>query len=373
MPSPPPDIQNALRLRRWAWGTLQGERRATPDATAGGWRLFLDREACAAPLARALGAEAPLPIRIRAADEAQKVLLARAELGKLGRVMAAKGLHLLALKGTRELLEPDSILSLKDLDLLCEPATKPEAEKALQIAGLIPQSESWLHLALVIPESGFPVELHAALWPEAEMTPAALVGAAPPAEALPGIQPPAAADHLWLSLVHTTLVHPDRSGRLRDLLLIRAAAVRCLPAEVEKVRARATGHRSSAALLSELEVALGQGTPDEEMVRDRIAAGWYALDAILARVPVKWLRISLASWTALLVAKPLPPGTLWQRLLSVEGYSRLRGVAWLERTIPPMGAAVRVALRLLWALPVIGIAIPLASRARAIASAVGSA
>ena len=118
------------------------------------------------------------------------------------------------------------------------------------------------------------------------------------------------------------------------------------------------------------------GVPDQDTAQDRsngdhVAATWYALDALVARTPIGTApRMALSTWASMIAAPSVTWRELSRRLLTTGGNSRLRAVAWLERFIPPLGGLVRVGIRLLWIVPIIVLALPIAYYARRMATAV---
>ena len=360
MPTLQDDLRHAIQLRRWAWAALNERPAPLPPASPRAWQLFLDREACAVALARVPGLGLPDPVRRRAQLESQQILLARAELAAVAHAVHSAGLEVIPLKGTDALLTPATALPLKDVDVLAPPGATTAAEEALGSAGFgTARSRSYLHVVLARPGTSTPVELHGTIWPQAALGASDLWAAAPPARPIPGLRTLDPADHLWLCLVHVVAVHPDRAGRLRDLLIIRAAVQQCSAKQMEIVARRMAVHPMAAELGIELAIAVGRDTPLDRQGRDRIAATWYALDALVARTPIGTaLRMALSSWASMIAAPSVSWRTLAQRLLTTGGNSRLHPIAFLERRIPPLGRLVRVAIRLVWSLPIIALALP---------------
>ncbi|MGH7592113.1 MAG: nucleotidyltransferase family protein, partial [Gemmatimonadales bacterium] len=350
MPTLRDDLRNAIQLRRWAWAALNGRPAPAPPATPRAWRLFLDREACAMALARMPGLELPEPVRRRAQLESQQILLARAELAAVARAVTSAGLEVIPLKGTRALLTPTTALALKDVDVLAHPGATTSTEEALESAGFgAARSRSYLHVVLARPGTSTPVELHGTIWPQAALTSADLWTAAIPDRAIPGLRALDSTDHLWLCLVHVVAVHPDRAGRLRDLLVIRAAHAECSAAQVEIVSTRMADHPMATALQAELDRAVDRDTDQDRSNGDRIAATWYTLDALVARTPIGTaLRMALSTWASMIAASSVTWQMMARRLLAAGGTSRLRPVALLERRLPPLGHLARVAIRLIW-------------------------
>ena len=367
------DLHQAVQLRHWAWAALNDRPAPAPQASPRAWRLVLDREACAVALARIRGFEIPEPVRRRAELEAQQILLARAELAAVASAICSAGLEVIPLKGTRALLAPGTTLTLKDVDVLATPGMTAAAEHALAAAGFVATSRSYLHVVLSRPGTRTPVELHGTIWPEAVVGAADLWAAAPPADPRTGLRALDPSDHLWLCLVHVVAVHPDRGGRLRDLLVIQAAQAECTTSHLAVVSARMAAHPMAARLGSELEMARGRESAHDRAREDRIAVTWYALDVLVARTPAgTLLKMALSTWASMLAAPSVRWQDLLHRLLTTGGRSRLGPVARLEERTPFLGRVVRVGIRLIWIVPVIVLAIPYAAWARRQATAVVS-
>ncbi|MGH7591814.1 MAG: nucleotidyltransferase family protein, partial [Gemmatimonadales bacterium] len=324
MPTLQDDLRNAVQLRRWAWAALNERPAPAPPASPRAWQLFLDREACAIALARVPGLELPDPVRRRAQRESQQILLARAELAAVADAVQSVGLEVIPLKGTYALLTPATALTLKDVDVLAPPGAATNVEAALGSAGFgAARSRSYLHVVLKRPGTSTPVELHGTIWPQAALTSADLWAAAPPAQPIPGLRALDPADHLWLCLVHVVAVHPDRAGRLRDLLIIRAARAECSAKEMEIVSERMAAHPMARALESELDMAVGRETAQDRSRGDRIAATWYTLDVLVARTPIGTaLRMALSTWASMIAASSVTWQVMARRLLAAGGTSR---------------------------------------------------
>jgi hypothetical protein len=72
---------------------------------------------------------------------------------------------------------------------------------------------------------------------------------ATPIAGLPALLQLAPVDHLWHLIVHVGAGHKDRTGAIRDQLLIRYTASRCTHADLAEVRRRIS-ERGDAQLLT---------------------------------------------------------------------------------------------------------------------------
>ncbi|MFI5235310.1 MAG: nucleotidyltransferase family protein [Gemmatimonadales bacterium] len=353
------DLRDAIRLRRWAWMALSGRSTDAPAASPLAWQLFLDREACAAALARLPGLLLPEIVRARAAQETGTILLAQAELRLAAQLIAKAGLEVLPLKGTAALLDP-AALPLKDVDLLAPRGNGPAVLAALAGGGRLPvHRPTYLHATVASPD-GVPIEVHGTIWSEARCTADDLWRRGTPHPSIAGLRLLAPADHLWLLLVHVTLVHPTRSGRLRDRLLIRAAAT---PQALSEVRDRIARNRAAAPLNRELESVLG----DEPGRRafDRTAGHWYYFDARLARTRLpQSIRLPCAGWATTWIVPSALRRPAWRALIRIDGESALPFVGLLERRLPWLGRTIHLAVRLTWSIPFALAGAILAARAR---------
>jgi hypothetical protein len=256
----------ALRLRSWALALLRDGPAPgpAPRVPAGAWRFFLEMEWCALPLAEALtGREELLDDDARgvlsdaAALERARVDSARAVLGDLGAGLSKEGRSVLVLKGGAA-VAGGTALHLEDVDLIAEPSTAEQlraryADRAGAHTGPYYSRFPARHRTEVT------VELHAAVRTMGKGED--LLALSEPLPGAPGLLRLRPLEQLWHVLSHSVLTHPDRIGRIRDLLLVRVAERSCSPAEVDEVRTRAAVHLGSEALLAVLEMASGGPQP----------------------------------------------------------------------------------------------------------------
>jgi hypothetical protein len=133
---PDPTLLGALRLRRWVLSSWGAVLPAPPAEGDGSWRLFLAREACALRLKGRMAAADLPPVLAAAADEeAQILLLLRAELQEVLAVAAPLGITPVILKGGAALHDPSRAVSAKDLDLLLPDDQGRRLLAALDAAG----------------------------------------------------------------------------------------------------------------------------------------------------------------------------------------------------------------------------------------------
>ncbi|HSU17103.1 nucleotidyltransferase family protein [Longimicrobium sp.] len=348
-------VSAALAVRRWAWAVFFGEEAGEAPGDRAGWELFLRVERCALPLHARLGdsgatrlpPEIATLLRQRAGIETQRVLSARAGLALISRAAASLGgAAVVVLKGGVVLTPGAEPLDLADVDVLLEPGAAGRLGEALDASGYQPYShaDEW-HARPRIAPGAVPVEIHTGLPPDQ-----AEPGVLERAVALPGwpaLRRPAPLDHAWHLLVHSALHHPLRRGGLRDLLLLAAALRECTADEVEEIGARAGAHRFALPLGEVLEAgrALAAGTPGTDCF-GRIAAAAYGLQfwTVRLRLP-PWVRAELALTVVPLVGAPADRSEFRALLARNAHGSHLPPLAWAERRVPRLGAALRTAVR----------------------------
>lgn len=270
-----PAVREALLLRHWALDLLRGGggTAPVPQPSAEAWSLFLRTEGCAGPLVERLSARrAPVPevLREAALRESQRSLGARRELRILDGLAVERGWGAVVLKGGAAAAE-GRVLEIGDVDLLVQPAEAKAWDAALRARGRTIDASSVPRVGLGHhhplgthrEEGALLVELHTAI-PHAALEGDPMASSVP----LPGcraLRALAAADQAWHVIVHATVHHPERRGRLRDLVLAAWALARLAPDARAVLRRRAAGHRV-AAVAAALELAgglaLGTAAPD---------------------------------------------------------------------------------------------------------------
>jgi hypothetical protein len=143
-------------------------------------------------------------------------------------------------------------LDLADVDVLVEPHVAAEWGRAVQergrgvVQGSVPRRGLEHHhpLGAHRESGGLLVELHTTV-PHAQLD----EGVFARSRALPGfkaLRRMAPADQAWHVLVHATVQHPERRGRLRDVVLLAFALGDLTPDEAAGLRSRAARHDLSA-------------------------------------------------------------------------------------------------------------------------------
>lgn len=363
MPRTPEPVLGALYLREWALQVLSSASppSAPPPASPEGWRLFLRVERCALALS-ARGAAPADPaggpaVRARAVDESRSVLAARGELRRLGQAARGAGLPLVVLKGAAPLLYGGRQVPMLDVDVLGTPAAARALAEALDRDGFRGQGRAASHrLAVRAQEDGLPVEIHTTA---PGLPPAALDRAvAVPRSPLRVLHP---ADHLLHLLVHSAVHHPDRRGRLRDLLLIADAVERCAPGDLDAVRAALGREAQPRPLAAQLGMArvlaggAGAGTDAFELT----AAGSYLMAHAFPRWGLRGTVLEFA-WMAGAAAVAARGGTasaMGAHTLDLP--SAFGPLAWLRRRAPAAERAARLLVRRgqEWALLPVGLRI----------------
>lgn len=376
----------ALLLRRWALellGAATGpDERSWQRALAcdpESWELFLRKERCASPLQHRLrqtGTLDRLPdraasvLRVRALYELKRVLSARSHLATIAELADARGWKMILLKGGMAVAAGEQIY-LADVDILVEPERTEEVAAALAEAGFTAAGADHStshHLAARVQPHALPVEIHRFVRGIAEIE--EFRARAAPLERHPPLWRLSPVDHLRYMLVHITSQHPERAGRIRDLLLIAHALGDCSPADMASVEAELEGHDRAATIRRVIDAA-----------RDLEARAWrsdpfehHALCTyIAADLRIRnHLQRHLYSRALLLAVTRRP----WRR--EYQSYRARRStldllapMAWLRRHLPPLSRAVRDILHLPLFLAATGIAGAFRWEARRISGLVG--
>jgi hypothetical protein len=256
---------DALRLRAWALSTLaQGWRGAAPPACGAlAWDLFLGAEACALPLATCLGEagfhelppDASSALHTRTSLEQRQFLSARGQARLLARHARETGNRVVVLKGGVAAAAGQPQVGMLDLDVFAPDGAEALAKKMDGLLGYAPAGagEGGHHLPVRLSEGALGVEVHRSLkeFPaggrDLEFRP---LGA-------DGLLALAPEHHAWHLLVHGTVSHRDRRGRLRELVLLADARGRCSDDEWARVRARADAHPAARLLACTMDAAAG--------------------------------------------------------------------------------------------------------------------
>jgi hypothetical protein len=377
------DVAGALALRRWALLTLVAADHeaadpavdAPPPLPPATWRAFLEAELCALPLARILPASrrAALYPEIEAvldgcsSAEAKRVLAARGQLRTISDLASNDGLRVVALKGGVAVTSGFD-LDLEDLDFLLPPDHARRLEAGLLRAGYWSQrGGSPRHLGMLFVPGGIGVELHTTLSRAGEPLSDDLWSATVPLEGLTGIERLNPAEHLWHLLCHLAVDHPDRRGRIRDLLLTAQALGDCSEADVDAVQAKIAQHVMAVELeqLLSMAIAMRQRRPIDDEFR-RNAATVYTLRRMFNRLPIpKTLIFIIWRWTFAFLGRPANRREMWAETIAPSlALSKYRFIAFLEQRAPRLGRAFFLGFRLLRLPVVLLVAAALAGYAR---------
>lgn len=259
----------ALILRRWALQLLGTEpgpslplREAAAAVSPEAWDLFLRVERCALALQRLLDATGgwdDLPksarkmIRGHAAGDLMRALSAKAQLRVFGRLAVERGWGVMVLKGGVSVASGE-FLHLGDLDLLVEEAKLGEVESAFVELGYEAQGDATsYHLAPRAVEHAIEIEVHRSIDDGSGFE--SFRDAALPIEGEPGILRMGGADHLRLLLRHSSGNHPERAGRIRELLLLGHALRTASPGEIAEVEAGLAGEPNGERMRAILDLA----------------------------------------------------------------------------------------------------------------------
>jgi len=351
-------VVEALALRAWALRVLSEGWAGPPEVGAPAWRLFLRAERCALPLSTRAEGEAPVLLHAAATVELQRVLSARAQLERLGRLATREGRRALVLKGGLLALTEGAV-DLVDVDVLAEPGAAPALAALLDAGGYRAVGpEGPHHLAERAEAFAVQIEVHHSV---KEIPAEELWSGARALDAWPGLWRAAPANVTWHALAHSTLSHPFRRAALRDLLLIGWADGQCGPGDHALLDARVRGSAGREALERVLGLAraIRDGTASADRCR-REAAAHYLLLALPRALGPAVARSVFASldgpdarraywrtvWRPPVVGSYWPPLARFERRWPAAG----RGIRWLLRlarlpAVEAVAGVVRVRLR----------------------------
>lgn len=373
-------VAESLALRAWALRVLAGQDSYgdTPVSSPSAWAHFLAVERCALRLSvrlEALGHQS-LPVAAREAldrathGEVQRILSARAELARVDQIASESDGDVVLLKGAVAVLgDLSRAVDLADVDLLAAPDDARALVEALDVDGYrIAGHSSPVHLATRAAPGALPVEVHPGLETADGEAFAALLSRSVPVAETKRLRRLASRDHLLHLLTHVGVDHPHRRGAIRDLLLLEHAVRECSAAELEEVRATIQRHRHATDLLSLLQMVRDLAAGQRSVV-DRFqylsgtvyAVKWHGERLLLPRT----LRAHVGLWAVALLSGRRDLEAEWARVgMQTLGASRTPLIAWVERSMPRLGRAVRVVSRAIRAVVAIVFAVPLALLAR---------
>jgi hypothetical protein len=281
-----------LALRGWALAALAGVPAAPPPAASpGSWEAFLLIERCALPLrlrgaASVVGSGAEASIVDRhGLRETQRVLSAGEQLAAIARLSRERGWKPVALKSARLAIGPPRF-DLYDMDLLLEGADGDALVATLRERGYREVGATASTVTLAPSRAGVPVDLHRALEPPPD--PSGFRDRAAPLEELAGVWRLAPADHLAHHLAHMTIRHPERRGRIRDLLILADGLSELSPGEREELPRRVARPAERTAVAATIAAAerIAAGTWRRDPFADDAAALYWA--ATRLRIVDRW-------------------------------------------------------------------------------------
>jgi hypothetical protein len=336
----------ALQLRSWALRLLlQNRSDPVPQASAAAWHFFTRMEWCSLPLERALEAAAvQLPkqnaareiIAAAAALERSRVESARERMAAVADTARRHGWRVVVLKGGAAVAN-GAELHLEDVDFTAD----AETARAL-IRELDPRAQHgpWSEGQYRIAGAGTgaaAIEVHTAV---RELAGCELLERTVAVPGLADLRQLDASLHLAHLLTHSTRSHPDRLGRLRDILLLRWALQSCT--EREQLEARRVAAQVDEPTLDAVLRMARAGTVDrgiERAVRRRyfLLARWERLGEHRA------LRMLLTIATEL---TPPRRGDVVRKLFTPpDRPSAFPGMAKLFRRAPQLDRALRLVMR----------------------------
>ena len=248
------------------------------------WRVFLALERCALEVRDVLDRaakddSAPGPVqdylRELATRELQRFLSARGQLQRLGALARDEGIRFVVLKGGVEVAERRPV-ALDDVDLLVGENDLPQLQLILDREGYASWGEEtdWNPPGRNLPDQ-VPIDLHRAirLLDDHERV---LARAVP--SSLPGVMKPHSSDRLWHLLVHSVHYHPDRRGRVRDLVLVARAVAECDDRDLSEVESVVRRHPLSEPLRAKMAMGreLARGPIERDRFRDAAVGKYHA-------------------------------------------------------------------------------------------------
>jgi hypothetical protein len=346
--------RGSYRLRRWALGELlNGVRHAPPIAEPAAWADFLQLERCAGPLQQHLkrtgrsadiGHEAAGVLAGAAMRELQRALSARGQLEQLAELARQQQARVMVLKGGVALLEGEHA-DLLDVDVLAEPQAAAALAERLDARGYHRfAGEGGHHLEPRYQQASVQIELHTSL--AGPLDHRQILAAALPSAGIEGLFRPTQADHLWIMLLHSTEKHPDRRGRLRDLLLIREAWL-AAPADARlELGRRVQSHAHAAILDAMLHVALGSASSSQQRLLERDIPARYLFSARIRALTLRPAARTLVQRAARIIGgSPMSDELRLSREHSPNAVSTIPFVETLGEIVPFMKRPLRQGAR----------------------------
>lgn len=374
--------EDALRFRKLALQILtdvNGVSDETWEAASRyssyGWRFFNTIERCALPLSSRMGpsnasrlsSDVQQLLQEAATYEFGRTVLARSELNKIAAIAREQGLSPIVLKGGIPAFTRQNPVDLVDVDILLPKRDAHELAAALDDRGYSSGFSSARHMTGRLGPNGSKVEIHVTLDRQGSATSEDVWSRAVPLAGANNLWQLAPADHLWHVLTHSTLDHPMRRGRLRDLVLTASAIEQCTENDLAVVRDRIGHHEKSDLLNGQLEMAnsiLSHELPSDPF--RAVALNHYMVHAGLRRLKLspKWF-VDIEPSAFALLQGPEERRQLWAdtRLVSLAPSPHFF-ISWVENRSPKLGRAWRVFVRTVHRATMFIVALPIATAVR---------
>lgn len=294
----------AIELRDWTLAVLADEGAGpAPHASVATWRFFLTLERCALPLTRVLAAvhgrgpdpASRLVLDELAAIELRTAMAAVAEVAAIDVVARSTGWKIVLLKGARLAMETPA-LHLQDVDVLVRRDIVAPLADRMEHSGYAASSTDRSAAPHLSPRSvpgSLPVEIHRFM--KGMPPPEELLERAIPCDGTGNLWRLSVADELQHLLTHTVAHHPDRRGRIRDVLALSRSLKRAPLDEQRAARRAAATTADSQAVTDMLRLAeridsSGAGDPFRQE-----ALGRYRLLSSVGGLPFMKTTITRAS------------------------------------------------------------------------------
>lgn len=351
---------HALDVRRWALAVFSGAvpdalARAALDAPGDAWQVFCAVERCVLPLLEHPAAQPllqALPDEVRESidrvrlREMQRAMSAKMQLVILSRLAQRRGTPAVVLKGGVSVAEGEPV-HVADIDLLvAEQDALGFGNALVEENGFRSEGGDHLdgrgshHLAPRFVTDAVLVEVHFAL---PAMPAAGMIARALPLQGYAGLLRPCPEDHLLHLLHHAVVQHPERLGRLRDLLLIARAGVGDDEREavVDRMGTSAAGR---AAALASFAARMRAGDVDGDPFAE-VAAVNYLVAASVQRTGKSAPRLLLASVCAMLNGGGEYRRVWAEHVRTLGNHPGGRVARRLARLLPPLFRPLRLAWR----------------------------
>jgi hypothetical protein len=359
-------VAELITIRQWAIAVLAtAPESASPLPNVSTipterWSLFLETDPCSGPLLAAITARksaaglthaARVLLSDRARRDAERGMRAQRDGSRLAAITNALRVKAIILKGGVPTIHGETAaLSLADLDVLVQ-------ESAVETFSIALQQERYVRSLPDAPNHStwydegdrLPVELHWSLDWEGTALDESVFDRALPLNGLAGLWRLSAQDEIPYLLRHAVLFHPERPIRIRDAILIGAAATRLSAEDRDVVAAdmRATpgGERMMELLgLADSLHSLGSNPPVDPFEKE--TAVYFIAEALRqkgARIRSSSQTAGLLWYAGVATRRISLPGMLRRLLRSSE--TRIGGLSRLQRSSPRVGTASTLVTR----------------------------